>query len=152
MARTNLGVLSRGLSLFAAVAGLALFVGCAPDSSTCASETPNVSGEVNGASCSGVGTGATVEITVPICPTTCQTDPSCGVDVNEQSGFVQLDPVVHTCDTTDCSSQACTTVTCTFTAPTVPNTYHLYVIDASATQLTATLDVVDSGTVTSCSL
>jgi hypothetical protein len=127
-----------------AAAGLVLATGCASDSTSCASETPQVQG-VDGGTCSRMEPGATVQVRFAICPKTCQTDPSCNVDV--QATYVQLDPVVHTCDPSSCSlsCDVASNITCTFTTPSAEGSYPLYVIDSNGAQLTATLEVGGSG-------
>ncbi len=121
----------RNAAFFAVLtAGVLLAPGCGSDTKSCASESPTVNKQTN--TCTGVGAGQTVQVSLQICPTCNQSDAECQVDLSAvDTGIIHLDPLVHACDTSNSCPPSCSAspLTCTFTAP-AAGTYNLFIGDS----------------------
>jgi hypothetical protein len=108
---------------FALLAAGAL-AGCGSDTS-CAASSADWTPTSN--NCTGLQANQAFIVQVTICPLDCQSSPACQVDV--QSGTIELDPIVHTCDQNSCGLPSCPAkpiVNCQ--VPGLPNgDYHLLV-------------------------
>jgi len=128
------------------VAGVLLAAGCGSESTTCASETPTVNKQAS--TCDSMAAGQPVQVALQICPTCNQTDAECRVDLSGvASGIIHLDPLVHACDTSNSCPPSCSAspLTCTFTSPSDPGPYNMYVGDS-----TTPVEFTVGGADTSC--
>ncbi len=125
--------MSRGIRNAVSVAlfTTGLFVaGCGTDSSSCATETPQLG---QAPSCPALAPNTRVQVSFQICPTCNQTDAECQVDMNGiSSGIIHFDTLVHACDTSNSCPPSCSQsgVTCSFTTP-GPGNYTLYIGDST---------------------
>lgn len=146
---------TRRLTLAAAFAAVlaAGLSGCGGD--TCPTENPNLSGGAAGVPvCTGgtaVQAGATVTVSLRICPTCNQTADVCTVTLPQGDNIIQLDPLVQACTSSTSCPPACTLkpLGCTFTAPAAGN-YNLLVNDPASGVVMQPFQVVADGGATTC--
>lgn len=141
----------RRLALLAAAAGLAAPFALGACSEACPTESPKL-GSVP--ACPPMAAGATVSVTLGICPACNHTSPSCAA-LPPVDGVIQLEPAVEACDPgTGCPIPSCPvappTVTCVFQAP-AAGSYQLLVVDPSTGQpVQRAFTVAAAGGATTC--
>ncbi len=143
---------TRKVSTVVVLAALAGWLsGCPSDS--CSLETPQVSNvPANGCT---VVAGQPVTYQVRLCPACNQTSATCAVDMSQVgSGYIYVDPKMEACSGgNSCPPPTCNTnaTDCTFTAPAAAAApYNVVIPDGQGGTYTRTLQVVASGTPTSC--
>jgi len=135
----------------AAVLPLAL-VACDNKCPTSSAKISQVGGVPTGVpTCSGIQAGATVQVSLGVCPRCDQAYDACTYTPPAGDAILQLDPLVQTCDANpSCPvNPSCNPVTCTFKAPAAGN-YTLLVVDPDLGPIEKTFTVVGSGGATSC--
>jgi hypothetical protein len=110
------------------IAAACAVLGAAGCAEKCPTESPNVEAIQ---SCT-VPPGATVSMKVRVCEKCNQTATTCQVDI--QGTIIQLDPVSEACSDSSGCPPSCSpdpNITCTFSAPTVEDTYDVFAFDPS---------------------
>lgn len=135
--------------LLAAAAALPLALAACDNK--CPTQNPKLA--TNGVpTCSGIQAGASVTVTIGVCPTCDQTYDTCTVTLPAAGdSIIQLDPLVQVCDARDCPvNPSCAPVTCSFQAPSA-GAYQIMVYDPGAgTTVSRSFTTVDSGGASSC--
>lgn len=146
---------TRSAFLVAGLAAVAVtLTGCPNDS--CGPQTPEVSNVPTDASACTVGAGQQVNYQVRLCPSCNETGGSCTADLSQVAArAIYLDISTQACSGGEsCPTPTCNTnpTTCTFTAPSAPDNYQVIIPNGQGQPYTRYLQVVASGTPTSCPL